>query len=122
MRFTQCIVPLTSKLTTSGKDHKKLIKESNKQDIIYRNSMLYEKADIYKSGWDKNGIIQFKSDHVAILQRRWGEQIQFIVAFDELTGEGYELRAIDEGKSGGDAGFSGGMNAYFYFQRMKNLI
>jgi hypothetical protein len=58
---------------------------------------------------------------MAILQKTWGDQVQFIVAFDQLTEEGYELKEIDEGKSGGDAGFSGGVNAYFYYQRMKNM-
>ena len=48
-------------------------------------------------------------------------QVEFIIAFDDLTEEGYRLMAIDEGKSGGDSsgGFTGGVNAYFYFQNMK---
>jgi len=51
----------------------------------------------------------------------WGSQVQFIVAFDDLTKEGYRLMAIDEGKEGGQAsgGFTGGVNAYFYFQKME---
>jgi hypothetical protein len=40
--------------------------------------------------------MQFKSDHVAILQRILEEQVQFIVAFDELTEVGYKLKAINE--------------------------
>jgi hypothetical protein len=34
-----------------------------------------------------------------------------------LTAEGYELKAIDEGKTGDSQGLSGGVNSYFYFQR-----
>ena len=78
-------------------------------------------ASAYKEQWDKNGVVQFKNEHVAILQRFWGQQVQFIIAYDQITKEGYRLMAIDEGKSGGQAsgGFTGGVNAYFYFQRMK---
>ena len=36
-----------------------------------------------------------------------------------LTKEGYRLMAIDEGKTGTGGGLSGGVNAYFYFQKMK---
>lgn len=79
------------------------------------------KHDQYKAQWDKNGIIQFKNERMAILQRMWGQQVQFIVACDQLTKEGYRLMAIDEGKSGGQSsgGFTGGVNAYFYFQKME---
>lgn len=78
------------------------------------------KHDQFKSQWDKNGVIQFKNEHIAILQRTWGAQVQFIIAYDQLTKEGYRLMAIDEGKSGGQAsgGFTGGVNAYFYFQKI----
>jgi len=48
-------------------------------------------------------------------------QVEFIIAFDGLTKEGYRLMAVDEGKSGGDSsgGFTGGVNSCFYFQNMK---
>ena len=37
-----------------------------------------------------------------------------------ITKEGYRLMAIDEGKTiQGGAGFSGGLNAYYYFQKME---
>ena len=77
------------------------------------------RADEYEIQWDKDGVIQFKNEKIAILQRSWGEQMEFIVAYDDLTNEGYRLMAIDEGKSAGGGGFSGGANAYFYFQRIN---
>lgn len=75
----------------------------------------------YKQEWNKRGIIQFKNERIAILQRSWGSQVEFIIAYDDLTKEGYQLMAIDEGKEGGQAsgGFTGGVNAYFYFQKME---
>ena len=79
---------------------------------------LAQKTPEYKSQWHKDGIIQFKNERIAILQRMWGAQVQFIVAFDEVTKEGYRLMAIDEGKTANAGGFSGGANAYFYFQKM----
>ena len=39
--------------------------------------------------------------------------------FDDLTKEGYRLMAHDEGKEGGSGGLTGGMNSYFYFQKME---
>ena len=74
--------------------------------------------DQTKAQWNKNGIVQYKDEGIAILQRRWGSQVQFIVACSQVTKEGYRLMVIDEGKEGSSGGFSGGVNAYFYFQRM----
>ena len=74
--------------------------------------------DQTKAQWNKNGIVQYKDDGIAILQRRWGQQVQFIVACSQVTKEGYRLMVIDEGKEGSTGTFSGGVNAYFYFQRM----
>ena len=47
--------------------------------------------------------------------------VEFIIAFDDLTREGYRLKGIDEGKSDGDSsgGFTGGVNSYYYFENMK---
>ena len=74
----------------------------------------------YKKDWNKRGIIQFKNDRIAILQRVWGSQVEFIIAFDDLTREGYRCIAHDEGKEGGSGlGATGGINSYFYFQKME---
>lgn len=54
---------------------------------------------------------------IAILQRHYGAQVEFIIAFDDLTAEEYALKAIDEGKTGDSQGLSGGVNSYFYFQK-----
>lgn len=90
------------------------VKTERLQNLIMR-------IDQYKPAWDKNGVIQYKTEYIAILQRSWGRQVEFIIAFDDLTKEGYRLMAIDEGKSDGDSsgGFTGGVNAYFYFQKIK---
>jgi hypothetical protein len=74
--------------------------------------------DQTKAQWDKNGIVQFKNDRIAILKRVVGQQVQFIVAYDQVTAEGYRLMAIDEGMTTQGSGFSGGLTAFFYFQKM----
>ena len=74
--------------------------------------------DQTKANWGKNGVVQYKDEGLVILQRMWGQQVQFIVACAQITKEGYRLMAIDEGKEGSSGGFSGGVNAYFYFQKM----
>ena len=91
------------------------------QNKTERYQNLVRRVNDYKPAWDKNGVIQYKTDRIAILQRKYGMQVEFIIAFDDLTKEGYSLMAVDEGKSGGDSsgGFIGGVNAYFYFQRIK---
>jgi len=37
----------------------------------------------------------------------------------DLTKEGYRLMAQDEGKSGSSGGLSGGVDSYYYFQKME---
>ncbi len=82
------------------------------------NRLTKSRHDQTKAQWDKNGIVQFKDEGLAILQRMWGSQVQFIVACSQITKEGYRLMAIDEGKEGSGGGFTGGVNAYFYFQKI----
>ena len=90
-------------------------------DKLERYQSLVQRISDYKAGWDKYGVIQYKTEHIAILNRTWGSQVEFIIAFDDLTKEGYRLMAIDEGKSGGDSsgGFTGGVNSFYYFQKIK---
>jgi len=94
---------------------KEEIKERKKEEI----QDLINRAQIYKKDWNKDGIIQFKNERIAILKRAWGSQVEFIVAFDDVTKEGYRLMLVDEGKEASAGGFTGGVNAYFYFQKME---
>ena len=92
-------------------ERQQLEKDAAEQAVESRSSF-------YKQMWDKDGVIQFKNGRMAILQRKWGFQVEFIVAFDDLTREGYELKAIDEGKTAGDS-YTGGRNSFYYFQRQE---
>ena len=78
-----------------------------------RYENLKRRIDDFKPAWDKNGVIQYKTEHISILRRITGMQVEFIIAFDDLTREGYRLMVVDESDSN-----SGG---YFYFQNMKFL-
>ena len=81
-----------------------------------RYSALLKRVGSYKQYWDKDGVIQFKSEYIAILQRKYGTQVEFIIAFEDLTKEGYSLMAIDEGK---ESSFASGVNSFYYFQKIK---
>ena len=107
-------ISTTNPISTSTKN----LEKTTTADEL--NRLISLQHDDVKRQWNKNGVVQYKTESSAILQRMWGQQVQFIVAFDRITKEGYRLVAIDEGKSGGQSsgGFTGGVNAYFYFQKM----
>jgi hypothetical protein len=93
--------------------------EQSEQSKILVLKDLSERAKSYKPRWDKNGVIQFKSEYICILQKKWRSQVEFIVAFEDLTREGYRLMAIDStGKSSDDI-VSSGTESYYYFQKME---
>ena len=72
----------------------------------------------FKAMWQKGRVVQFKNDKIAILMRAHNSQVQFIVAYDQVTREGFRLMAIDEGKEAAAGGFTGGVSSYYYFQKM----
>jgi len=110
---TSSAVPKSTSNTTSSN-------QSNMESISadQLRALATSRHDEFKAQWDKNGLVQFKNDKIAILKRMVGQQVQFIVAYDKITEEGYRLMAIDEGITAQGSGFSGGASAYFYFQKM----
>jgi hypothetical protein len=100
--------------------HKEELNEAKIQTKTATQELLVRTPE-YKKKWDKNGIIQFKNERIAILQRKYGAQVEFIIAFDDLTAEGYELKGIDEGKTADGQGLAGGVNSYYYFQKNESL-
>ena len=79
--------------------------------------------DLYKSEWDKKNVVQFKNERIAILKAENGKVVQFLVAFDQVTKEGYRLMESGIGldkQSTLAGGFGGTSNiTYLYFQKMK---
>lgn len=67
---------------------------------------------------DKEGVIRFKNEYIAILQRKHGFQVEFIIAFEDLTKEGYRLMVSNEGK---ESSFNSGLNSFYYFQKVKHI-
>ncbi|MGI0022963.1 MAG: hypothetical protein ACRD9Q_08900 [Nitrososphaeraceae archaeon] len=110
-----------NQLKKTEKEFENLAKQNSDLDKKERIEDLRRRVGQYKPMWDKNGVIQYKDEFVAILQRTWGVQVEFIIAYSDLTKEGYRLMAIDEGKSGGQSsgGFTGGVNSYYYFQKIQ---
>jgi hypothetical protein len=67
------------------------------------SSKVSSKGIAVSNSEDKNRVIQYKTEHIAVLQKTWvTQEVEFIIAFDDLTKEGYRLMAIDEEKSGGN--------------------
>jgi len=116
-------MPADDKVCNNCKDA--LNKEQKEDRKEAKNEMKAELTELstrsaeYKQKWNKNGIIQFKNERIAILKRAIGSQVEFIVAYDDLTKEGYRLMSIDEGMQAQGAGVTGGVNAFFYFQKME---
>ena len=78
---------------------------------------LLKRTPEYKKQWDEDGIIQFKNERMAILQKALGKQVEFIIAFDDLTKEGYKLMAIQEIQSADGKSVSG-INSNYFFQKI----
>lgn len=93
--------------------------EQSKQSRSLVLQDLSERAKSYKSRWDKNSVIQFKSEYICILQRKWRSQVEFIVAFEDLTRDGYRLMAIDSAGKSSDDIVPAGTESYYYFQKME---
>lgn len=117
----------TTPLGTTKEEREQMGKQEEmtkeiKEEVKQRDAELTARVPQYKPSWNKNGVIQYKDEYCAILQRAFGRQVEFIIAFSDLSKEGYTLIAIDEGKtSGGDSGLNitGGVNSYYYFQKMQ---
>lgn len=102
------------------KEQEKEFSKGKQAEFNQQLQKLSSRTPEYKARWNKNGVIQFKNERIAILQRMWGAQVEFIIAYDDLTNEGYRCIAHDEGKEGGSGlGATGGINSYFYFQKME---
>ena len=97
----------------------KTIKEEVKETKKTTMRDITERLPEFKASWDKHGFIEFKNEYIAILHRQVGMQVEFIIAFNDLTKEGYRLMAQDEGKQASMGGLSGGVDSRYYFQNMK---
>jgi len=115
-----CYVKLEEPHQQQEQERKQELSQEKIVEFKARYDEINDRSEEYKRHWDKGGVIQFKNERIAILQRKFGQQVQFIVAYDDLVKEGYRLMAIDEGKEASGGGRAGGANAYFYFQKVKS--
>ena len=79
---------------------------------------LTRRSEAAKTNWNKSGVYVWKSTNTAVLQKVTGRQVQFYLAFEDLTQQGFVLKAQDEGREGSSGGFSGGMNSFYFFQKL----
>lgn len=105
----ECSVSIFTKIDDPGREEREKKQEEEEARV-----------EEYKLYWDKHGIVQFKNERMAILKREIGSQVQFIIAFDDLTREGYRCVAQDEGREiiVADVG-TGGVSSYYYFQKIE---
>ena len=78
--------------------------------------------DRFKATWDKKGTIVYKNERIAILKASTEKFERFLVAFDQVTKEGYRLMGSGIGLDSVSqwTGLGGTSNTtYLYFQRMK---
>ena len=78
--------------------------------------------DRFKDACDKKGTIVYKNERIAILKASTEKFERFLVAFDQVTKEGYRLMGSGIGLDSVSqwTGLAGTRNAtYLYFQRMK---
>ena len=96
-------------------------KSNGNHGLLSLEADLNKRSEAAKNKWNKNGVYVWKGDNTACLQKRHNGQVQFFLAFEDLTQEGFILKAQDEGKEGQAGGFSGGMNSFYFFQR-SNVV
>jgi len=78
--------------------------------------------DRFKATFDEKGTIVYKNERIAILKASTEKFERFLVAFDQVTKEGYRLMGSGIGLDSVSqwTGLAGGSNTtYLYFQRMK---
>ena len=78
--------------------------------------------DRFKATFDEKGTIVYKNERIAILKASTEKFELFLVAFDQVTKEGYRLMGSGIGLDSVSqwTGLAGGSNTtYLYFQRMK---
>ena len=110
-----CYHKVKNEVIQYKKAHKEEIDRLNKEEDLELEKIENE----FKGKWNKNGVIEYKDEYCAILQRLPGARVQFLMAYSDLTREGYRLMAEDEGGSINAAFVKMGVNAYFYFQKIK---
>ncbi len=111
----ECYQKVKKEVIQYKKEHKEEIDRLNKEEDLELKKIENE----FKGKWNKNGVIEYKDEYCAILQRLPGARVQFLKAYSDLTREGYRLMAQDEGGSINAGIISAGVNAYFYFQKIE---
>lgn len=113
-----CGAPTSTTTTDGNSNNKDIDAQDQKQLKKVRYQNLKTRVERYKCMWNKDSVVQFKSDSIAILQRKPASQVEFIIAFEDLTKQGYELKVIDTGKE--TSSFSYSVDSFYYFQRFSD--
>ena len=115
---SECYTDFPKSKINFKEEQKQLEKESSTEQKQIMDDII-SRVPEYKRRWNKGGVVQYKDEYCAILHRTWGQQVEFIIAYSDLTKEGYRMMAQDEGKTGSGGGFTGGIDSYYYFQKIS---
>lgn len=96
-------------------EFEKQYKESEKQ---YKEEER-KAIDTIRGNIRKWSVIIYKDEYCAIVEKVGTNNVQFLKAFSDLTKEGYRLMVQDEGTSIAFIGLQGGINSFYFFQKIK---
>jgi len=76
----------------------------NKQQtqLAQEDKMIESQVDLFKETWNKGGIIEFKNERMAIINKTAGKTVQYIIAMDMVMAQGYKMEGVIPGM--GNAG------------------
>lgn len=79
---------------------------------------LQQRVAQYKPLLDRKGVIVYKDEYCVILQKMKSKQVEFIIAFSDLTKEGYQLMARDVSEVIHNISSRDDTSLYYYFQKI----
>jgi len=65
-----------------------------KTELQTQDDFIESLVDDYKRSWNKGGIIEYKNERMAIVNKTAGKTVQYIIAMEILMSEGYKLEGV----------------------------
>jgi len=119
-----CYQKVKKEVIKYKKEHKEEIDRLNKEENLelktFKEKQQKEnkqRFDQIEKRFDKYGTIRYKDEYCAIVKKI--DDLSFIMAFSDLTREGYRLMAQDEGGQFHLGIASVGAGSYYFFQKIE---
>lgn len=108
-----------SKIEKSTKSISKDAKKEMKDEIEEDKKRLLKHSKRIKRLWKSSETVQLKTETIAVLWRKRGNEEEFFEAFDKITNEGYELKLSEDVKAVDVGPINFKIGTYYYFQHRK---